>query len=116
MVPGTKWPGSRYLDIAIPSNNKRARGRPSDVTATEQRGNRVQLFFLGELFYFAGLSLVKISILFFFYRMFPVRNLQNIMIFIMALCAGYGICFFVATLFQCRPISKGFLSAAQTTC
>ena len=51
-----------------------------------------------------GMALVKISILCFFLRMFPVRHLQTIIYITMAVCAAYGIAFFFATLLQCWPI------------
>ena len=50
------------------------------------------------------MALVKISILFFFLRMFPVRRLQITIKIVMGVCIGYGIAFFLATLFQCWPI------------
>lgn len=67
--------------------------------------NVLEFFFLGELFYFIGLTLIKMSILAFFYRIFPTRSLQRVIIIVMGVCAAYGITFFLATLFQCQPIS-----------
>jgi hypothetical protein len=63
--------------------------------------NVLRLFILGELFYMIGMALVKISILFFFLRMFPVKSLQRVIYVVMGICAAYGIAFFLATLFQC---------------
>lgn len=62
------------------------------------------MFILGELFYMIGMALVKVSILFFFLRIFPVRQLQISIYITMAVCIGYGTAFFFATLFQCWPI------------
>lgn len=45
--------------------------------------------------------------------MFPVKSLQKVILFVMALCAAYGIAFFFATLFQCRPISKSWTRSVK---
>jgi hypothetical protein len=70
--------------------------------------NVLRLFILGELFYMIGMALVKISILFFFLRMFPVKSLQRVIYVVMGVCAAYGTAFFFATLFQCWVRSSNF--------
>jgi glucan phosphoethanolaminetransferase (alkaline phosphatase superfamily) len=69
---------------------------PSSPKTNEQQ--------LGELFYFLGLTMIKISILCFFYRIFPVRRLQQVILVVGSISAAYGVAFFFATLFQCHPI------------
>lgn len=67
--------------------------------------NALKYFFLAELCYMVDLGLVKISMLCFFLRVFPVRRLQIAIYITMALCTGFSVAFFFATLFQCAPIS-----------
>ena len=50
------------------------------------------------------MAMVKISILCFFLRMFPVKRLETLIYVTMALCFGSGLAWFFATLFQCWPI------------
>ncbi|KAH9904754.1 CFEM domain-containing protein [Xylariomycetidae sp. FL2044] len=61
-------------------------------------------YYLGELFYFAALSMNKISLLLFILRVFPDKTFQKIVYVFCAASAGYGISFLVATALQCNPI------------
>ena len=67
--------------------------------------NVLEFFLIGEICYIAALALNKISILFFFLRIFPDKQLRIKIFVTMGLCAGYGIAFFFATLFQCSPVN-----------
>jgi hypothetical protein len=79
-------------------------GRDIWTLEFHQVTNVLEFFVLGELLYFMSLGMIKISILCFFYRIFPVRRLQQIILVVMSLSAAYSIAFFFATLFQCHPI------------
>ena len=67
--------------------------------------NVLYYYFLGEIFYVTGLGISKISILFFYLRVFPAKSFRVLTYSVMAVCALYTVAFFVATLIQCRPIS-----------
>jgi hypothetical protein len=64
-----------------------------------------QLYYMGELFYFAALTMNKVSILFFILRIFPAKPLRIGAYIGLGLAMGYGIAFIFATAFQCSPIS-----------
>jgi hypothetical protein len=67
--------------------------------------NVLRYYFYGEIFYILALGLSKISILFFYLRVFPAKEFRMQVYGIMALCGAYTIAFFVATTFQCLPVS-----------
>ena len=50
------------------------------------------------------MSLVKISILFFYLRIFSDRNFRSAVYFLMAFCGAATTAFTLVTIFQCRPI------------
>ncbi|CAN9087251.1 unnamed protein product [Alternaria alternata] len=70
--------------------------------------NVLYYYFLGEIFYVTGLGISKISILFFYLRVFPAKSFRVLTYSVMAVCALYTVAFFVATLIQCRPISMAW--------
>lgn len=55
--------------------------------------------------YLAAQSLLKISILCFYLRIFPEKRFRQMVFVAMALCLGYGIAFLGASIWQCTPIS-----------
>jgi len=59
---------------------------------------------MGEIFYLSALAMNKISILCFLLRVFPAKEFRRVVYVVMGLCAGYGIAFVFATVFQCSPI------------
>ncbi|KAG9193505.1 choline dehydrogenase [Alternaria panax] len=70
--------------------------------------NLLYYYFLGEIFYVTGLGISKISILFFYLRVFPAKSFRTLTYSVMAVCGLYTVAFFVATLTQCRPISMAW--------
>jgi hypothetical protein len=62
-------------------------------------------FYWVEICYFAQLSVLKLSFLFFYKRIFPGRTIQRIIMATIAFSILYGIVFVVVAVFQCRPIS-----------
>ncbi|KAK8127948.1 hypothetical protein PG984_009056 [Apiospora sp. TS-2023a] len=62
-------------------------------------------FFVAEPVYFVAQGLVKISILLFMLRIFPKRDMRNLIYGVCGVIVAYTIAFFFATLFQCQPIS-----------
>ncbi|KAI1849609.1 hypothetical protein JX265_007948 [Neoarthrinium moseri] len=71
-------------------------------------------YYLGEIFYFAALSMNKISLLLFILRVFPDKAFRKIVFVVCGLCVGYGISFIVATAFQCNPIPYSWLQVDST--
>jgi hypothetical protein len=87
---------------------KNGLGRDIYTLEAEQITNVLFYYFLGEIFYVTGLGVSKISILFFYLRVFPAKSFRTLTYGVMALCVAYTIAFFIATLFQCRPISMAW--------
>lgn len=64
----------------------------------------LKLFYVGESFYITILALTKISILFFYVRIFPQRSFRYACYGIMAWVGMSGLIFLLLQLFQCRPV------------
>lgn len=62
-------------------------------------------FYWVEICYFAQMSVLKLSFLFFYKRIFPGRTIQRIILATIVFSVLYGIVFVVVAVFQCRPIS-----------
>jgi len=62
-------------------------------------------FYIMEVLYFLVVALLKLSLLFFFLRIFPARNIRRLLWGTIAFDIAFGIAFTVAAIFQCRPIS-----------
>ncbi|KAF2442465.1 hypothetical protein P171DRAFT_392365 [Karstenula rhodostoma CBS 690.94] len=67
--------------------------------------NVLRYYYMGEIFYVLALGLSKISILFFYLRVFPAKEFRLQIYGVMALCGAYTIAFFFATTIQCLPVS-----------
>ncbi|EOD49529.1 putative cfem domain-containing protein [Neofusicoccum parvum] len=67
--------------------------------------NVLKFYYFGEIFYVVALGISKISILFFYLRVFPAKDFRNIIFAVMGLSVAYTIAFGFATAFQCWPIS-----------
>lgn len=67
--------------------------------------NVLLYYFMGEIFYVLALGFSKISILFFYLRVFPAKEFRMQIYGVMALCGAYTVAFFFATTIQCVPVS-----------
>lgn len=64
----------------------------------------LKIYYFDEDLYLTALPLVKISILFFYLRIFPQDWFRYGCFATMAACVGYGIAFLLVSVFQCSPI------------
>jgi hypothetical protein len=55
--------------------------------------------------YLAAMGLIKISILFFYLRIFPDKDFRMIVYVVMGLCVAYSTSFILVSIFQCRPVN-----------
>ncbi|KXJ85424.1 hypothetical protein Micbo1qcDRAFT_198842 [Microdochium bolleyi] len=62
-------------------------------------------FWIMTLIYFTDMALLKLSILFFFLRIFPERNFRRVVWVTIGVVCAYGVAFVVAAAFQCWPFS-----------
>lgn len=61
-------------------------------------------YYIGEIFYFAAITMNKISILCFILRIFPARPIRIASWVGIGLSIAYGLTFLLITAFQCNPI------------
>ena len=80
-------------------------GRDMWTLKANQITNVLYFYFLGEIFYVLALGISKISILFFYLRVFPCKDFRRIIYGVMGLSVAYTVAFFIATTFQCTPVS-----------
>lgn len=65
----------------------------------------IHVFYVMEILYFAQVALLKLSILFFYLRIFPGMGIRRLIWMTIAFDAVFGTTFFFLAIFQCRPIS-----------
>ncbi|KAE8152129.1 hypothetical protein BDV25DRAFT_170775 [Aspergillus avenaceus] len=69
----------------------------------------LKIYFYDELLYLSILPLTKISILFFYLRVFPKRSFRNAVYVVIGLNMCYLIAFVLISVFQCRPLQGAWL-------
>ena len=62
-------------------------------------------FYIVEVLYFMEITLLKMSLLFFYLRIFPATKIRNILWATIIFNAVYGAAFIFTGIFQCQPIS-----------
>jgi hypothetical protein len=80
-------------------------GRDIWTLQAEQITNVLFYYYLGEIFYVVALGISKISILFFYLRVFPSKGFRTATYWVMGLCVLYTLAFFLVTTIQCWPVS-----------
>ncbi|KAJ4302759.1 hypothetical protein N0V90_001649 [Kalmusia sp. IMI 367209] len=67
--------------------------------------NFVRFFYVMEILYFVELTFLKLSLLFFYKRIFPGTTITKVLWATIAFNVLFGIAFTIAGIFQCQPIS-----------
>ncbi|KAF1975174.1 hypothetical protein BU23DRAFT_459301 [Bimuria novae-zelandiae CBS 107.79] len=62
-------------------------------------------FYVVEILYFFNVAMLKLSLLFFFLRIFPAKPVQRLIWATVAFDVLIGVAFIIAAIFQCTPIS-----------
>ncbi|ETS84582.1 hypothetical protein PFICI_02607 [Pestalotiopsis fici W106-1] len=62
-------------------------------------------FFIITLLYFSEVFVLKLSMLFFYLRIFPSRSVRRVVLGAVAFDILFGVAFIITALLQCRPIS-----------
>ncbi|PHH52846.1 hypothetical protein CFIMG_002317RA [Ceratocystis fimbriata CBS 114723] len=62
-------------------------------------------YYVMEVLYFTHVTLLKLSILFFYLRIFPAPAVRRLLWATVAVVAAFGLAFVIAAIFQCSPIS-----------
>lgn len=65
----------------------------------------LKLFYMAEVFYLTTTVLTKISILFFYLRVFSSFTFRRVVWAVIGVCTAFYVSFVFALIFQCRPIS-----------
>ncbi len=65
----------------------------------------LRLFYMAEVFYLTSTVLTKISILFFYLRVFSSHTFRWVVWAVMSVCTAFFIAFLCSLIFQCSPIS-----------
>lgn len=71
---------------------------------------RQQLYFWDELVYLAVLPVTKISILLFYLKIFPKREVKIAIWVLIGFNLAYLVVFEIISIFQCRPIAGAWLA------
>jgi hypothetical protein len=110
------------LAAGIPSSILTVHGLTSnglgkDIWAVsfEQITNFIHVFYVMEILYFAQVALLKLSLLFFYLRIFPGPKIRKLLWGTVAFDVLFGVMFVFVGIFQCRPISfywKNWANAA----
>ena len=79
-------------------------GRHSDVNPSDATFRWHQAFYAGEFCYAPSIALTKLSILFFYARVFPLREFIRYLYAVGALVICWWIAFQGVTTFECSPI------------
>jgi hypothetical protein len=89
------WNSSRsfFLDVCAQS--------PTNNTSH----TNIPKVYIDENIYLLTIGLVKISILFFYLRVFPKKSFRVLCWLMIAFCTANMLAFVLVTIFQCRPIS-----------
>ncbi|PGH00426.1 hypothetical protein GX51_05834 [Blastomyces parvus] len=67
------------------------------------------IYFWDEWIYFSALIPTKLSLHFFYLRIFPKRSFRIAIYVVMAVTLAYGIVFIIVSVFQCSPIKLAWL-------
>jgi hypothetical protein len=80
-------------------------GRDIWTLQPQQITNFIRFFYIMEVLYFFQVVLLKLSLLFFYHRIFPGKPVRRLIWATIIFNILYGIAFVFAAIFQCRPIS-----------
>ncbi|KAL1620177.1 hypothetical protein SLS56_009807 [Neofusicoccum ribis] len=66
------------------------------------------IYFVDELLYLVIISMTKISILFFYLRIFPDKSFRKMVYVVMGFCVAYMVVFLIVSIFQCHPVKAAW--------
>lgn len=80
-------------------------GKDVWTLTNDQITDFLQIFWIGAVLYFAEVFLLKLSILFFYLRIFPFVGIGRLLWATVIVDAVWGLTFVLVAIFQCKPIS-----------
>ncbi|KAH8716791.1 hypothetical protein GQ44DRAFT_660339 [Phaeosphaeriaceae sp. PMI808] len=87
--------------VAVPNGL----GRDIWTLTPDQITEMLRSFYFITILYFIDLALLKLSLVFFYIRVFPSQGVKRILWATVAFTVCYGVAFAVVSIFQCRPIN-----------
>lgn len=106
------WAILATVAIAIPSailtvNGTVKNGLGQDIWALrpDQITNMLKSFFIMSVLYYTQTAFLKLSLIFFYLRVFPTVGAQRLLWGTAVFVVLWGVAFVFATIFQCRPIN-----------
>ncbi|KAH6651625.1 hypothetical protein BKA67DRAFT_692892 [Truncatella angustata] len=94
---------SAVINVSLLSYN--GLGRDIWTLTPDQITDFARAFFIITLLYFSEVFVLKLSLLFFYLRIFPGRGIRRVILCTVAFDVLFGVGFIVTALLQCRPIS-----------
>ena len=85
-------------------------GRDVWTVPFDNINNFVRWLYALEVLYFFQIALLKLTLLFFFLRIFPQRTVKRVLWATIAFVIVWALVFVFVAVFQCRPISHYWLS------
>lgn len=80
-------------------------GRDIWTVSFQQITDFLHIFYAMEILYFAEVALLKLSLLFFYLRIFPGTKIRRLLWATIAFDIMFGIAFVFTGIFQCQPIN-----------
>lgn len=74
------------------------------------------IVYICELLYLLTIGLVKISLIFFYLRVFPKKSFRTTCYIVMAISAATTTSFIFAGIFQCTPVNYAWRKELKGTC
>lgn len=112
----TGIPGTVINVVGVAANGM---GRDVWTISLSALQSFLQYFYAMELIYFTHIGLLKMTLLFFYLRIFPIRKIRHLLIGTIVFNALYTVAFLVAGLLQCRPMDfywKQYAGAREGQC
>ncbi|KAL4935936.1 hypothetical protein BDV06DRAFT_217048 [Aspergillus oleicola] len=74
------------------------------------------LVYIDNLFYALTIPTIKLSILFLYHRLFPVRNFTYAIIFVGLIVAGWTVSVVIVQVFTCTPVQGAWIPSSAEHC
>jgi hypothetical protein len=91
--------------ITVIGTVKNGLGRDLWTLTPDEITNMLRYFYIMAWLYFTQLTLLKLTLLFFYIRVFPAKPVQRLLWGTIIFTLLWGIAFIIVAIFQCRPIS-----------
>jgi hypothetical protein len=75
-----------------------------------------EILLAAGIFYITAITLIKLSVLLMYRRLFPSRRFQIGLAVLALISILWWIAFTIVSIFQCQPVSKVWLPSAEGTC